>query len=141
LTFPPQIFGQAKTRKNQNASIKRADIPIIFRKSRGSVVVAHIDLVIDTIDPDPDKAPNRQVAQQYVLIIRGHNGQLALKQVDRTASTVEPLFLTQLSFSADGEDADAEDDDLDLLSDGGVDYDDDEDDEDAADGITDRLPQ
>ncbi len=133
LGWAPNTNVTGTTRKNQKASLKSVDVPVMFRKAKGKAVVFTAK-VVGIID-DEHGQPIEVVVSEYSLFMNGTTGKLELKSSDKDVSHVPPKFVAELLSKpghksvSNSDDEDDEEDDEDDEDDGDDDEDEDLDEE------------
>lgn len=122
LNWAPTTNVTGTTRKNQKASLKSVDVPVMFRKAKGKAPVFTARVV--GIIEDEDGVPHEVVVSEYSLFMNGTTGKLELKSFDKDVSHVPPKFVEALvarpgqvrvAGASEDDDEDEEDDDDDDL--------------------------
>lgn len=117
IRFPPNVFAEAASKRNQQTIVKHADVPLQFKRAKGKSTAMLIDVVGDVIGPSG--TVTRRVIHQYVLTARGSDGQLTLRPLDAKVPQVPPAFVSDLlrfplnKTNAETDDEDEDDDDWD----------------------------
>jgi hypothetical protein len=96
LSWAPATNVTGTTRKNQKASLKSVDVPVMFRKAKGKapVFTAKVVGIIESDDGSLIEVP----VSEYSLFMNGTTGRLELKSFDKdeNVSHVPPKFVAEL---------------------------------------------
>lgn len=89
VRFPPGMFAKGVTNKRKRTIVKQTDIPLAFRRSKGRVIACFVDVVVDVVE---DGKATRKVLHQYILSVKGSDGQLILRPLETKIVAVTPAF-------------------------------------------------
>ena len=113
VKFPPGMFAKGVTNKRKRTIIQQTDIPLAFRRSKGRVIACFVDVVVDVVE---DGRTVRRTLHQYILSVKGSDGQLLLRPLETKIVTVPPAFaVNALSLStaeSGGEEGEESEDDV-----------------------------